>query len=71
LVQPQQGPSDGELVLPGNVSAVYSGSIYGRVSGYVKDWYDWRNLDLLLAFCAIGNAVDAKTDRGDGCNDAD
>jgi multidrug efflux pump subunit AcrA (membrane-fusion protein) len=40
LVQPQQGPSDGELVLPGNVSAFYSGSIYGRVSGYVKDWYD-------------------------------
>ena len=40
LVQPQQGPSDGELVLPGNVSAFYSGSIYGRVSGSVKDWYD-------------------------------
>jgi hypothetical protein len=29
------------------------------------------NLGLLLAFCAIGNAVDGKTDRGDGCNDAD
>jgi RND family efflux transporter MFP subunit len=40
LVQPQQGPSEGELVLPGNVSAFYAGSIYGRVSGYVKDWYD-------------------------------
>jgi len=39
-VQPQQGPSEGELVLPGNVSAFYAGSIYGRVSGYVKDWYD-------------------------------
>jgi RND family efflux transporter MFP subunit len=40
LVQPQQGPSEGELVLPGNVSAFYAGSIYGRVSGYVKDWYE-------------------------------
>jgi RND family efflux transporter MFP subunit len=39
LVQPQLGPSEGELVLPGNVSAFYAGSIYGRVSGYVKDWY--------------------------------
>jgi RND family efflux transporter MFP subunit len=39
LVQPQQGPSEGELRLPGNVSAFYAGSIYGRVSGYVKDWY--------------------------------
>jgi RND family efflux transporter MFP subunit len=39
LVKPQLGPSEGELVLPGNVSAFYSGSIYGRVSGYVKDWY--------------------------------
>ncbi|MGH6869359.1 MAG: efflux RND transporter periplasmic adaptor subunit, partial [Methylocella sp.] len=36
LVQPQQGPSEGELRLPGNVSAFYTGSIYGRVSGYVK-----------------------------------
>ena len=40
LVQPQQGPSEGELRLPGNVSAFYSGSIYGRVGGYVKEWYD-------------------------------
>ncbi|MGH6823636.1 MAG: efflux RND transporter periplasmic adaptor subunit [Methylocella sp.] len=39
LVQPQQGPSEGELRLPGNVSAFYTGSIYGRVSGYVKNWY--------------------------------
>src|SRR5450631_2277687 len=40
LVSPQQGPSEGELILPGNVSAFYAGSIYGRVSGYVKDWYE-------------------------------
>src|SRR5450631_2303308 len=40
LVKPQLGPSEGELILPGNVSAFYSGSICGRVSGYVKDWYE-------------------------------
>jgi len=40
LVQPQQGPSEGELRLPGNVSAFYAGKIYARVSGYVKDWFD-------------------------------
>ncbi|QBR72953.1 efflux RND transporter periplasmic adaptor subunit [Beijerinckiaceae bacterium] len=40
LVKPQLGPSKGELNLPGNVSAFYAGSIYGRVSGYVKDWYE-------------------------------
>jgi RND family efflux transporter MFP subunit len=40
LVAPQLGPGEGELRLPGNVSAFYAGSIYGRVSGYVKDWYE-------------------------------
>ncbi|MGH6794416.1 MAG: efflux RND transporter periplasmic adaptor subunit [Methylocella sp.] len=40
LVKPELGPSEGELRLPGNVSAFYAGAIYGRVSGYVKDWYD-------------------------------
>ncbi|MGH6811946.1 MAG: efflux RND transporter periplasmic adaptor subunit [Methylocella sp.] len=40
LVHPQQGPSEGELRLPGNVSAFFTGSIFGRVNGYVKDWYD-------------------------------
>lgn len=39
LITPQRGPSEGELVLPGNVSAFYTGSIYARVGGYVKDWY--------------------------------
>ena len=29
------------------------------------------NLAFLRAPCAIGNAVDGKTDRGDGSNDAD
>jgi multidrug efflux pump subunit AcrA (membrane-fusion protein) len=40
LVQLQQGPSEGELRLPGNVSAFYAGKIYARVSGYLKDWSD-------------------------------
>jgi membrane fusion protein (multidrug efflux system) len=40
LIKPQLGPSEGELVLPGNVSAFYTGSIYAWVNGYVKDWYE-------------------------------
>jgi RND family efflux transporter MFP subunit len=40
LIKPQLGPSEGELVLPGNVSAFYTGSIYARVNGYVKDWFE-------------------------------
>ena len=40
LIKPQLGPSGGELVLPGNVSAFYTGSIYAQVNGYVKDWYE-------------------------------
>ena len=40
LIKPQLGPSEGDLVLPGNVSAFYAGSIYARVNGYVKDWYE-------------------------------
>jgi membrane fusion protein (multidrug efflux system) len=38
LVQPQPGPSEAQLVLPGNVSAFYTGSLFARASGYVTDW---------------------------------
>ena len=38
LVQPVRGPSEQELVLPGNVAAFYSGSLFARASGYVTDW---------------------------------
>ena len=35
LVEPRRGPSEEQLVLPGNVSAFYTGSIYARASGYI------------------------------------
>jgi membrane fusion protein (multidrug efflux system) len=38
LVQPQRGPDDEQLVLPGNVSAYYTGSLFARASGYVTAW---------------------------------
>ncbi|SFK61472.1 efflux RND transporter periplasmic adaptor subunit [Methylocapsa palsarum] len=38
LVSPRPGASVGDLVLPGNVSAFYTGSLYARASGYVTDW---------------------------------
>ena len=38
LVKPDRGPSEQDLVLPGNVSAFYSGSLFARASGYVASW---------------------------------
>ena len=38
LVQPERGPAEQELILPGNVSAFYSGSLFARASGYVASW---------------------------------
>ena len=38
LIEPQRGPNEEDLVLPGNVSAFYTGSIYARASGYVTAW---------------------------------
>lgn len=39
VVLPQRGTKDQELVLPGDVEAYYEASIYARVSGYLKMWY--------------------------------
>ena len=39
VVKPQHGPSDQELILPGNVMADYTAPIYARVNGYLKIWY--------------------------------
>lgn len=39
LVQPAHGPSEQELVLPGDVAAFNAGVIYARASGYVTDWF--------------------------------
>ena len=38
LVEPQPGPSEARLVLPGDVSAFYTGSLFARASGYITDW---------------------------------
>ncbi|MBV8474254.1 MAG: efflux RND transporter periplasmic adaptor subunit [Hyphomicrobiales bacterium] len=37
-VQAERGPSEQDLVLPGNVAAYYTGSLYARASGYVTSW---------------------------------
>jgi RND family efflux transporter MFP subunit len=39
VVAPRSAPGPGELVLPGNVDAYYTGSIFARATGYVKEWY--------------------------------
>jgi RND family efflux transporter MFP subunit len=39
VVTPTLAPGQDELVLPGNVEAFYTGSIFARASGYVKEWY--------------------------------
>jgi RND family efflux transporter MFP subunit len=39
IVKPERRRAQDELVLPGNVDAFFTGSIFGRASGYVKEWY--------------------------------
>lgn len=39
VVTPGHGSAHQELVLPGDIEAFYQASIYARVSGYVKMWY--------------------------------
>ena len=39
LVQPERGPTEQDLILPGNVSAFYTGSLFARASGYVTAWH--------------------------------
>jgi RND family efflux transporter MFP subunit len=39
VVKPKSAPSVDELVLPGTIEAFYSGSIFARASGYVREWY--------------------------------
>ncbi len=38
LVRPERGPEEQELVLPGNVSAFTTGSLFARASGYITAW---------------------------------
>lgn len=39
VILPQRGAAAGELVLPGDVQAFSTASIYARASGYVSAWY--------------------------------
>jgi RND family efflux transporter MFP subunit len=38
VIQPERGPSEQSLVLPGNVNAFYTGTLFARASGYVTEW---------------------------------
>src|SRR5580658_4092073 len=38
IVRPERGPGEQELVLPGNVAAFNSGSLFARASGYITAW---------------------------------
>jgi len=39
VVTPTLAPGRDELVLPGNIDAYYTGLIFARASGYVKEWH--------------------------------
>jgi multidrug efflux pump subunit AcrA (membrane-fusion protein) len=39
VIAPEQGASDLQLVLPGNMQAWFEAPIYARIDGYVKNWY--------------------------------
>jgi membrane fusion protein (multidrug efflux system) len=39
LVQPERGPKEEQLVLPGNVNAFNFSSLFARASGYVTAWH--------------------------------
>jgi membrane fusion protein, multidrug efflux system len=38
VVRPERGSGEQELVLPGNVAAFITGSLYARASGYITAW---------------------------------
>ena len=40
VVAPKSATGQDELVLPGNLDAFYTGSIFARASGYVREWYE-------------------------------
>jgi RND family efflux transporter MFP subunit len=39
LIQPERGSTDEDLILPGNVNAYYTGTLFARASGYVTAWH--------------------------------
>jgi membrane fusion protein, multidrug efflux system len=38
VVQPERGPLEEQLILPGTVKAFYTGSLFARASGYITGW---------------------------------
>jgi RND family efflux transporter MFP subunit len=38
VVQPERGPAESELTLPGNVAAYNSSALFARASGYIASW---------------------------------
>src|ERR1700734_3072224 len=38
IVQPERSPAEQELVLPGNIAAFNTGSLFARASGYIAAW---------------------------------
>src|ERR1700744_784112 len=38
IVRPEHGSGEQELVLPGNVAAFNTGSLFARASGYIAAW---------------------------------
>jgi membrane fusion protein (multidrug efflux system) len=39
IVRPEHGPTEQDLVLPGNVAAFNTGSLFARASGYITAWH--------------------------------
>ena len=39
IVRPERSPAEQELVLPGNVAAFNTGSLFARASGYIAAWH--------------------------------
>ncbi len=38
IVRPEHGPAEQDLILPGNVAAFNTGSLFARASGYISAW---------------------------------
>ena len=51
VVRPERGPGEQELVLPGNVAAFTTGSLFARASGYVTAWS--KDIGAHVAKCEV------------------
>jgi RND family efflux transporter MFP subunit len=39
VIKAESGPNSQDIILPGNVQALFEAPIYARTSGYIKTWY--------------------------------